>query len=466
MRASRRFLVIALAAGMSLMLASSAGAVVVKLATGQAFGVMPHRGIGGEATPLLASPANSTANSDARVDYQGGIVLHSSSPYLVFWDPASAIPSSSQRVIARYLRNVSEDSGQSTNVYSVLRQFTDTTGFADYQQHFSTQQVFLDQQAYPSAGGCPETAAAYSTCLTDTQVQDELTRIIARRHLPTGTGPGAPMYAVITPENVNICFDTASNICSSNAFCAYHSFYNLSNGAPVVYSLDPFFVFQFGSKGCQTDGTSAYQTPHASGDHGYQIADNLSHELSESITDPTFGGYFNNNTGLEVGDLCATYRPTPDPTNGYSPLAYAPTLGGNEAAGTLFDQLINGNEYYNQTEWSNGDVNCRAQTSPGRPSPVFASLSSHGGGDAGAGPVTFDPTGTSSSAGFSSSTWDFGDGSTPAFNVGAPTSVRHSYRHTGRYRVTLTIVDQVGNEESTTRSILVHGADWGVAPTG
>jgi hypothetical protein len=441
----------AVALALACVLASAAGAVVVRTPDGHRYGVMLRKGV----TPGSLAGVSPARSSGKRADngtltYTNGVVLHSSAPYLVFWDPAGQIPASSRGVIAGYLGDVAAASGTATNVYSVLRQYTDTTGFADYRQTFSAAQAILDAQPYP-VRGCAATAAAYPTCLTDAQVQAELARLIAARHLPAGTGANAPVYDVVTPQSVNICFRQSGGSCSSNAFCAYHSFFAGPVGSDVLYALTPFFVFQYGPKGCQTDGTANYQTPHGSGDHGYQIADNLSHELSETITDPTFGGWFDPASGSEVGDECATYGATANPAAGLSPLAYQPTLGGTENAGTLFDQVINGNEYYNQTEWSNGDINCRAQTSPGTIAPAFTAPAHSTVGTA----VTLDPSASSSTAGFSSETWDFGDGSASVFNRGAPAATSHTFTARGTYRVTLTVVDMVGNLATTSRTVSV-----------
>jgi hypothetical protein len=449
----RRNLLVTAIVGLGLFAAWSGGASATVLRTpgGRVAGVTLRSSIRPAVAARLAPVhrARGTIGAADGVQYQGGIVLHSESPYLVFWDPNGDIPAHSQAVMERYLSDVAADDGKATNVYSVLRQYTDLTGFAEYRQFFGPSQAFVDTHPYPTVGNCPTTGATFPTCLTDEQVTKEVTRLIGARHLPTGTGPRAPIYFVILPENVNQCFDLAGTICSSNAFCAYHSFYTLGSGVPVLYALTPFFVFQFGPKGCQTDGTAVYQTPHGNGDHGFQVSDNLSHELSETITDPTFGGYFNNRVGNEVGDLCAIYGPTAIPAQDLNPLAYSPTLGGNRDAGTLFDQVINGDEYYNQTEWSNGDLNCRAATSPGAIKPTFSVAPTS------ALTVHVDPGATTSTAGFSSSTWSFGDGSAPVFSRGAPAAVNHTYSHAGTFTITLTIVDPLGNEATSSHTITV-----------
>lgn len=140
---------------------------------------------------------------------------------------------------------------------------------------------------------------------------------------------------------------------------------------------------------------------------------------------------------------------------GTNPDAYLPTLGGSEAAGTLFTQLINGHHYYLQSEWSNGNSNCEMRPSPGRITPRFKVA---GGRHVAGAPFTFNPSASTSSAVLSSATWNFGDGSKPAFRPGRTelTRVKHGYRKAGRYTVTLTLVDNRGNLTSIARRLTIH----------
>jgi hypothetical protein len=202
-----------------------------------------------------------------------------------------------------------------------------------------------------------------TACVSDAQVQAELARLISADGLPSGVGPGAPIYFVVTPQDVNVC--VVAGQCATNVFCAYHGFFT-DNGSPVLYSPVPFTVWANGStKGCQDDGTTAYQTPDQGaqapfhGDHAYQIADNLSHELSETITDPLLNAWFNNN-GSEVGDLCEAFAAMSKPEKDVSANAYRPIVAGTASAGDLADQLFTGDYYYNQTEWSNATGDCMA----------------------------------------------------------------------------------------------------------
>ena len=275
--------------------------------------------------------------------YHGGPVLHSEAPYLIYWTPAGhSIPASNQTVLNQYMSDVAADSGGSDNVYAVLTQYTDSVGPAAYQQTFASGQAIQDTQPYPAnKGGCP-LGAGVTACVTDKELQAEITRLIAVDHLGAGVGQDAPIYFVITPQDVNICL--SGGACSNKNFCAYHDFF-MNGNTPVLYSSVPFTVWATDpTKGCQTDGTSLYQTPDLGsqrkffGDHGYQIADNLSHELSETITDPLINAWFTSGFGSEVGDLCEAFAPVSNPNKDVSAHAYFPTLAGTAAQRPLLLQ--------------------------------------------------------------------------------------------------------------------------------
>jgi hypothetical protein len=292
----------------------------------------------------------------------GGPVLQGETPYVIYWTPSGySIASSSENLLNQYLGDVAAASRakSTTNVYSVLTQYG-----APYSQAFSSAQAVVDTNPYPTQQTGCTIAAGMTGCVTDGSIQAEISNLITAGRLPAPTKPGTgstPIFFVVTPVNVNVC--TGGNTCSSNNFCAYHSYFARS-GQDVLYSSVPFSVFANGNtKGCQTDQYSIYETPvGSSGDEAYNIADDLSHELSETITDPLINAWYSRQ-GLEVGDLCEAYGATADTSKGLSPLAYAPAYG-NASAGVLYDQVINGDQYYNQTEYSNSAGGCLPGLTP------------------------------------------------------------------------------------------------------
>jgi PKD repeat protein len=439
--------------------APTASAVVVHDPNGQLLSVAPIKGVNPTSIPgsVAAQHAAAPLSSNGNLDYNGGPVVHSSAPYLIFWRPPGETIGSAatESLLQSYFIDTAADSGNSANIYGVNRQFTDATGFADYKQTFSSStQSIVDTQAYPTSGNCTRTSTQHPTCVTDAQVKAEITRLIAANGLPTA-GPtsaselnqNAPIYFVVLPADVNECSGGTS--CSDNTFCAYHSVFN-SGGQHILYSLIPTLLAATNPKSCQADGHSAVQKPNLDrvGDVAIKY---MSHEDSETITDPLLNAWFDNASGNEDGDNC-NFTGSFSPTTGDNPNAFTPTLGGSGAAGTLFNQSMNGDSYYIQSEWSNGDINCKLRPSAGT---ISASFSASSGPVVGT-PVGFDPSASSSTNGYSSVTWDFGDGGTSFDRSGAgPNAVSHTYGAAGTYTVSLTLVDPKGRISRASQQVSV-----------
>jgi PKD domain len=443
--------------------APPAAAVVVRLPGGRFAGVMPHRGVDPASIPgsIAAQTGAAIASDSGNLDYHGGPVIHSSAPYLIFWTPAGeSVPSGSESLMQRYFSDVAADSGKATNAYAVDRQYTDNSGFADYRQTFSaSSQTIVDTHAYPppDSTNCPDVDPSfYPRCITDSQIQTELARLIGARGLPTGISGSAPLYFVVTPSDVDVCLD--SEECADNAFCAYHSAFT-DNGNDVLYAATPYFLSANSAdhaqyaKGCQQDSApGVIQEPNS--DLADVALSYLSHEQSESLTDPLGTGWWDGTSGNEGADNCIQYGPF-DPSGGSNPDAYQPALGGDSSAGTLYDQLIGDQPYYLQAEWSDGNVDCEMRPSSGTLVPIFG-VPPPGSTPVGA-PVTFDPGTTTSSAPASSATWDFGDGTAPRFESGdlALAPVSHAFASAGRHTITLTLVDDLGNLATGSEQVVV-----------
>jgi hypothetical protein len=428
-------------------------------------------------TALAASASAHVARTSpaGSLSWQDGPVLHSSAPYLVFWTPAGeSIPASSRSLMKRFFADAAADSGKSSNVFGVLRQYHDRTGFADYRQNFNpARQAIVDTHAYPTRDttNCPRVSTAYPTCITDAQLQAELQRLITADRLRTAGGlsgelyANAPVYFVVFPADVNVCTTLLAQggmaqqvACIDNALCGYHgSFLDISAGfKTVLYSAIPLRPHRNGSlvpdpKGdCQTDGTSMVQEPNH--DAADLLITEFSHELSETITDPIVDkSWYDPSTGNESGDNCGATG-TFDPAKGTNPNAYLPTLGGSAGTGTLYDQLVNGHPYYIQSEWSNGNGTCEMRPTPGTIAPRFTVPAR----PATAGStVRFNPGASTSTHPDSSATWNFGDHSRGAFLYGPATltPTNHTYATAGRYTVTLTLIDNRGNLKTTTHTV-------------
>ena len=472
--------------------AGGARAEVVRLPDGHLVGIMPKAGAAPATSSGARAPAVRSSTDNGEVDYdKGGPVLHSSAPYLIFWDPpslgATPIPSSTETLLSRYFTDVAHDSGLATNDFGVIRQYSDQTGIADYAQTFSDAQVIVDTDPYPTpyngSSSCPDADSTYyPICLSDAVLQSELTHLITADGLPTDGSTSAselvanaPIYFIVTPANVDICQEANPQIvCADGApgvgFCSYHDYY--TEGANyVLYAAIPLINAEnsdpsLNPKDCQDDDNSAIQEPNRVLDPngGDVVISYVTHEDIESITDPLLTAWYDPISRNEIADNC-NYYGTLGPTKSESLLAFAPPLGGlatpamGMTTGTLYNQLDNGDQYYAQTVWSNGDVNCRQRPSGVSPTPSFTAPS---GTQLVGSPVSFDPSASSSTGGYSSVGWDFGDGatsftSTATTTAPEPTTVSHAYAAPGTYTVTLTLVDPYGDLARTSHTVTVFG---------
>ncbi len=453
-----------------------ASATVVVTATGHPIGVsfqpgvIPAALLTSSARAHAASAQASPSSSGALVD-GGGPVLHSSVPYLIFWTPSGeSIPAATKTLLERYFADVAHDSGDAGNVYAVGRQFTDGTGFADQSQAWSSPQAITDSGGYPSASasassGCPYVNGSYHHCLTETQIQAELQRELQAAGLPgDGTSmasapANAPVYFVLLPSDVDTCFSSGPPVCAaggSGAFCSYHDYFSDSaNHAQVLFATIPTAILASGQnpKACQDDGNTPIQEPN--GSTADVVLKYLSHEDNEAITDPFLNAW---NTGYpqynEDGDNCNMYGASA-PVSGTSPNAFTPTLGGSAPAGSLYNQLMNGDRYYLQSEWSNGDGGCEMQPTAGAITP---NLGAPSGPDVAGTSLTFNPSASTSTYPLTSATWSFGDHTATQFEGPAsPTAtVAHDYTSPGTYTATLTLVDDRGNLATVSQTVTVY----------
>lgn len=435
--------------------APSAGAVLVRMSNGRLAGVTPHAGVNPASMPGSLARRGLSARPFATPDngsltYNGGPVLHGSAPYLVFWDPGHKISATDKALYERYFADVAAATGQATNVFAVGRQYTDSTGFADYKVSYAPSQAITDTRAYPSSGQCTENHGyTESACLYDSQLTAELRRLISADSLPIGTTGNAPIYFVITPPDVNSC-ESDNTSCADNLFCAYHSSFG-SGATTVLYANIPTLPAATSPKLCQADQYGKVQSPNGNPVPDVAIK-YISHEFNETITDPLGNAWFDSASGNENGDNCNAYSSPSDPAGGSDANAFLPTLGGSSAAGTLFNQTINGNRYYTQSEWSNGNVNCEMQPTSHRISAAFNAPTVVSPGQS----ASFNPSASSSAGGYTSTTWSYGDG-TGAFSRSAPATVSHSFGAPGIYTVSLTLVDDYGDLSMISRSVKVVG---------
>lgn len=290
------------------------------------------------------------------VEYHGGPVMPSNTNYAIYWDPAGApsYPAGYQAGINRYFEDLAHDSGGVMNTDSVLPQYGDSASeFANYSSHFGG--ALTDTASYP-ASGCAEA----TICLTDEQLRAELQMFVKANKLPIDL---QHEYFLLAPPGVESCFEAAGNECSAGTknakFCAYHGFITVAS-AVLVYANDPYV----GGLGCDLG------EEHPNGNvSDAEIAGGLSHEHSESVTDPELNAWFDTR-GQEVGDKCRTFKQA---TEFGEPLGKAPD-------GSNYNQVINAGLYWYQQEWSNAAGGCQQRLAE---RPLVKKLAPKGGPQSG-----------------------------------------------------------------------------------
>jgi hypothetical protein len=123
----------------------------------------------------------------------------------------------------------------------------------------------------------------------------------------TGAAGYGNIYHLFLAPGIDTCFDApANNVCYSPdnlatfAFCAYHDNATFTDlGLHVIFTVEPSQLVP----GCEDAPTGAPNSLLIDSTN-----DTLSHELSETISDPDLDAWFNNSSfslaGSEIGDEC------------------------------------------------------------------------------------------------------------------------------------------------------------------
>jgi hypothetical protein len=253
--------------------------------------------------------------------------------------------------ISRYLGDVAADSGTHTNVFSTLTEYRGSNGAIRYKVKLT--KPMTDTGSLP-ADGCMVASndttniyadkSGYNACLDDNQIIAETNRVVASKGLPVDYGH---IYVLFLPKHVESCFYAGSTLTSANActinhqpsaaFCAYHS---QDTNLGTVYANMPFPIYLSPvgyTCGSNARGHKIIESPNGNPDADTEISP-TSHEIMEAATDPdTVTGWYDSN-GYENGDECA--------------YVYGVMSG---TAGSRYNQVINGNRYLTQEEFSNKD---------------------------------------------------------------------------------------------------------------
>ena len=295
---------------------SSAGGLGATSAAGQApLALRPSADAGALGVRSAGAPGAGCGTCQSPLIYNGGPVQHGENDYLFFWIPSAyAAPSGYIAGMEQWLGDLAGADVNPANPISVATQYYDNSGpagarsFVPYD--IADEPVIIDTNPYPSPSNCtdsdPGGLGTMPACLTDADIQAELTSWITNNNLPVNLNTE---YFVLTPPNVGSCFDSTSIDCSFSSYCGYHDSITI-NGQLTTYADLPYL---YGSSGCDIDvstGSSAYPQNFGYPNPGFIDSEVsvFSHELSETMTDPDPNGSsfgWMDSGGNEIGDKCA-----------------------------------------------------------------------------------------------------------------------------------------------------------------
>ena len=389
--------------------------------------------------------------------YHGGSVMHSNETFVLDWEPGSNWGTTTGYV-EQFLSDVASGSGSLTSPYALTTQYTDSAGRAANRSIFGGG--CIDGGAsndsscafggsgpvhqYPSNGCAPSgdsvgfTTTSNTVCLTDAQIQNELSTMITQTGIPGHTQPNySPVVVLLTPPGVETCLDSGGTVCSANStskvqFCSYHAQVNVG-GTEVSYVVQPWTAFT----GCDEPDIKpppsdpTYQELETN--VGERLVSPISQSMIAAIVNPGLSGWFSLG-GSEIND-----------NQGCEPLK------------SLDSVSVGPNSYFLQREYNNAAsiVNDPATYFGCAPNviltPSFVAPSAVNQGDE----LQFDgsPTASTLIVPNGNYQWDFGDGTTAT-----GLSVIHTYGAAGNYTVKLSVTDRGGNATSFSQLVQILGS--------
>jgi hypothetical protein len=375
----KRFLVAATVIGaFALLPLATAGA-----ASGPELKFQPRVGkIWGLVPPLDTTQNGQLSNSAPGVGslyYNGGSIMQKSNSYTIFWAPSGyTLPDGYVANINQYFKDLQADQGANTNTYDNATQYyqVNPDGSKTYVQNKVTLSgTTIDTNPLPpldpvncpdlpvaAAGGVNGNHSTTAGCVTDGQVQQEISKIVKAKGWTVNKNTEFFMY---TAPNIGTCFpagvgegnDTVGTtatapLCSFSYFCAYHSAYfdsTVNAGSQIIYSNMPYDAQTAGNPVTCDVGD------YPNGNPSDPEISTTSHEQNESMTDPFGTGWWDSNAndpsaGYENGDMCA--------------YDFGTTTGD---ANKEWNQTINGHHYLMQLEWDNTTNGCPGSDAAGAP---------------------------------------------------------------------------------------------------
>jgi hypothetical protein len=197
--------------------------------------------------------------------------------------------------------------------------------------------IYYTSDPFPPSG-CNDGLAFTSVCLTDQQIQGEIEiqrALSGINPLPGGLGSA---FFLFLPPGVGVR-DPQGQYAFRN-FCGYHNIYSSATGA-VIYAVIPYSAQPGAGRACDPgERPNLNPFPFPTAGTADPILNIVSHEQAEMLTDPDFTAW-HDASGEEIGDKCN--------------FNFGTSQG---ARGQRYNQVINGDHFYLQTEWVNSIGSC------------------------------------------------------------------------------------------------------------
>lgn len=202
-----------------------------------------------------------SAPATGSLHYNGGPVMTTNKVYTIYWQPSGyQFPTGYADNVNQYFKDLQATNGKNTNTYDNATQYYQKVGSKKQyvQDHTTFSGTVLDTSALPQLDpvNCPDTPAAAknggsnppstnASCVTDAQVQQEISAVVKRQGWPVSNNTEFFMY---TAPNIGTCIPagvsaggtgTSAPLCSFSYFCAYHSSFfdsTVTANAQIIYS--------------------------------------------------------------------------------------------------------------------------------------------------------------------------------------------------------------------------------------
>jgi len=312
MKYALAFLFVILAANFLMAQNVRDGAGVNKAPNGAGHGVHDVVPTGNTAT----GPIGFAVHTGNGINYNGGPVMKGTvNAYIIWygnWNGTGSNTAATRTAIETFLGTIGGSALELVNTT-----YGDNTGDVSGQVHF---------------GGSTIVSATQN--LTDARVQTQVNNAITSGRLPRDTNG---VYFVLSSSNIN----ETSGFCTQ--YCGWHTRATLG-GSDIKYS----FVGNVDRcpSGCEIQGTGP-NSPAANVGGIDGMANTMSHELEEAISDPDLNAWFDA-SGQENADKCNFNFGATSTCNANGLCTAAGT-----AAAAKYNQTFGGHNYMLQQNWRN-----------------------------------------------------------------------------------------------------------------